>query len=50
MKKEKQIGVRMEAELADRATRKARSEARSLSQVVRLLLESWVKKASKRAA
>ena len=47
--KEKTIGVRLEVGLAERAKRQAEAEHRNISQVVRMLLESWLKKA-KRAA
>lgn len=50
MKKEKQIGIRLEAEMVERATKKARAEQRNLSQVVRILLADWLKKPAKKAA
>lgn len=49
MKNGKQIGIRLDSALMERAKRQAEAEHRTLSQVVRMLLESWLKKA-KRAA
>lgn len=50
MKKETQIGIRIETDLVERAKRQAENEHRTLSQVVRMLIEGWLKKSSKRAA
>jgi hypothetical protein len=49
-KKEIQLGVRLDPSLAQRARRQAETEHRTLSQVVRMLLENWLKKSAKRAA
>lgn len=38
------IGVRIDVGLAERARKKAEAENRNISQVVRMLLESWLKR------
>lgn len=44
--KEAQIGIRIEKALAARAKKQAAAEHRTLSQVVRMLLEDWLKRAA----
>lgn len=44
--KDAQIGIRIEKALVARAEKKAKAEHRTLSQVVRMLLEDWLRKAA----
>ncbi len=49
MKKETQIGIRMEASLVARARKKAKAEHRSLSDAIRKLVEEWLRETPKAA-
>lgn len=49
MKKETQVGVRMDAALVARARKKAKAEHRSLSDAIRKLVEDWLRQESRAA-